>query len=110
MRIWPWSELRLLDETLIRERLGHQEREQFMRDLLSQTALEIDVLKAKIERMEQVVMPLQSQAGAAYVSLGKPREKLPPEHFVSPVQSWETYLKAEMKRQEAEEKKDGVPS
>jgi hypothetical protein len=75
---------------------------------------EISQLKAKVERMELVLMPLSSASGAAYAASLNPRKREIPKVPVDATEtSWQAYLRNYLKEQEAldaKEKANGTQS
>lgn len=68
---------------------------------------EIAQLRGKIDRMELILMPLSSQAGARYVaSLQPPTSRQAPRLIPadSPVSSWQLHLQEHIRKMEEEDK------
>lgn len=104
---WPFTIAFAKLENELRIRLGERDSR------IAELTEERDQLRAKVERMELVLMPLTSQSGAAYVRLLNPsREGFSSHLKASPVgmpqSSWQTYLNEYIKKMEDQEKKDGV--
>lgn len=107
--MWIWDRYHEIAAKLEAE-LRHQVNVGFQR--IVELEEERDQLKAKIERMELVLMPLSSQAGSAYIRSLNPSPKLPPKVTPSDNLSWSDQLKKFMADTEAadKEKTDGVSS
>lgn len=77
----------------LRERLAEN------KEIIDALRAELAQAKAKIDRMELVLMPLSSQAGAAYASPARPRQMVERKKSEAEM-GWNEYLSNYLKTQE----------
>ena len=77
------------------ERLGEKDRR------IASLEGELAMARGKCDRMELVLMPLSSRAGAAFAAQLNPPPAAPKVAMPPPEGSWQAYLKGEMAKMDA---------